>query len=71
MFTVYTFLQEPELPSDAVGPGANIRRQPLPPVSSQAIHVQVSNVINPGLFDIQLIGEHTNDALNELMTIMQ
>jgi len=31
----------------------------------------VSNVINPELFDIQLIGKETSEALEELMTIMQ
>jgi hypothetical protein len=67
----YLFVQEPEIPVDAVGPGATIRRQQPPPVSDQYVLVQVSNVINPGLFDIQLVGKETSEALDELMTIMQ
>jgi hypothetical protein len=64
-------MQETEMPADAVGPGANIRRQPSPQVSDNYVLVQVSNVINPGLFDIQLIGKDTSEALDELMMIMQ
>ena len=59
------------MPIDAVGPGATIPKLKLPRVSDQYIRIQVSNVINPGLFDIQLIGKETSEALDELMTIMQ
>jgi len=65
------FSQTTATPDDAVGPGVSIPVQTPPPVSNQFRLVRVSNSISPGSFSLQLIGEDTTDALEELMTIMQ
>jgi len=58
-------------PDDAVGPGVSIPFQTPPPVADRYVKVRVSNTVNPSLFSIQLIGEETTDALDELMASMQ
>ena len=60
-----------DLPYDAVGPSSSIPRQDPPPVSNEPVPVYVSDVLNPGTFWIQLVGPDTNEALNELMVILQ
>jgi len=58
-------------PEDAVGGGVSIEFQKPPPVSDRYVLVCVSNTVSPSSFSMQLIGQDTSDALDELMIIMQ
>lgn len=65
------FLSQTATPDDAVGPGVSIPSQTPLPVSDQYVRIRVSNTISPSSFSIQLIGDTTTGALEELMTLMQ
>jgi len=59
------------MPDDAVGPGVSIPFQTTPPMSDKYLLVRVSNTVSPSSFSMQLIGDETTGALDDLMTIMQ
>ncbi|XP_059151478.1 tudor domain-containing protein 5-like isoform X2 [Physella acuta] len=57
-----------QLPGDAVSPGCCFRAQPLPSLSvDRYIELYVSNVVSPSVFWVQVRGQATTVALEDLM----
>ena len=71
-FKKFLFISQQAIPFDAVGPGSGyFRLDPPQQVELEYVEVFVSNVVSPGKFWIQLKGDGTTMALEELMDMLE